>query len=220
MSEVNNTAADSTNAVEHKDPTQTAADSLYQTKPDEVKVDNNGAAQEQKVDAKADEQTSKEEKSGDEKSPIEYKFEVGEDSPVTQEHLDKIAEYAKERGLSQEAAQKLVDMQAETLKTQRQGLVDEFKRTADGWRTTAQADKEIGGDNFNRNVELAKRVVDKFGSESFKKALNETGFGNHPELLRTFVRIGQKMGDDTLVVSGATSNKSRPIEDLFYGSKT
>lgn len=215
MSDATNTAADSTNAVEQKDPTQTAADSLYQTKPDEVQVDKNEPAQEQKVDAKAE---VKDEKAGEEK-PVEYKLEIGEDSPITKEHLDKIAEYAKERGLSQEAAQKLVDMQAETLKTQRQGLVDEFKKTADGWRATAQADKEIGGDGFNRNVELAKRVVDKFGSEAFRKALNETGFGNHPELLRTFVRIGQRMGDDTLVVSSATSTKVRPMEDLFYGSK-
>lgn len=217
MSETVNAAADTTNAAEQKSAEQTAAESLYQAKPDEAKVESKESAPEQKAEAKADESAKQDEKTD---KPVEYKFEVGEDSHITKEHLDKIAEYAKERGLSQEAAQKIVDLQAETLKAQRQTLAEEFKKTADGWRNTAQADKEIGGENFNRNVELAKRVVDRFGSEQFKKALNETGFGNHPELLRTFIRIGQRMGDDTLVVPSATSTRSRPIEDLFYGAKT
>lgn len=217
MSEVNTSAADTTNA-DANTAEVSAADKLYPDTAAATATAEAKAASDVKEDASKPQET--EAKKDDAQAvPDKYEFEVDEDSPISDEHLDKIAAYAKERGLSQEAAQKLVDMQAETLKTQQENLSSEFKKTADGWRDAARADKEIGGDGFNRNVELAKRVVDKFASAEFKKALNETGFGNHPELLRTFVRIAAAVGEDTLVVPGASSSKAKSFEDLFYGSK-
>jgi hypothetical protein len=220
MSEATTAAADTTNAAETvEQTTQSAADTLYpETKTEQVDAKATETPAE-KVEAKTTETEATEKAESAEKAPDKYEFEVDEDSLITDAHLDQIAKYAKEHKLSQEAAQKVVDLQAETLKTQRQSLQDEYKRTTETWLGAAKADKEIGGDAFNRNVEISRRVVDRFASPEFKKALNETGFGNHPELLRTFVRIGQAMAEDTLVVQGATSSKTRSMEDVFYGSK-
>jgi len=220
MSEATTAAADTTNAAETvEQTTQSAADTLYpETKTEQVDAKATETPAE-KVEAKTTETEATEKAESAEKAPDKYEFEVDEDSLITDAHLDQIAKYAKEHKLSQEAAQKVVDLQAETLKTQRQSLQEEYKRTTETWLGAAKADKEIGGDAFNRNVEISRRVVDRFASPEFKKALNETGFGNHPELLRTFVRIGQAMAEDTLVVQGATSSKTRSMEDVFYGSK-
>ena len=67
----------------------------------------------------------------------------------------------------------------------------------DKWREAAEADPEIGGENFQANSQLAARAVQKFATPEFIDILRETGYGNHPELIKVFVNIGKAMGEDT-----------------------
>ncbi len=135
-------------------------------------------------------------------APEKYELKLPEDSQLDEAVLDRTAAYAKKRGLSNADAQELVDQQD-------QAVADHLKAArgiADGWVAEVKADKELGGDNFKKSSELAKRVVNRFGSDAFKTALIDTGMGNHPELLRFCYNIGLQMGDDTLVVPGTTSS--------------
>lgn len=225
MSNETPAAADATNAADAK-PTD-IADKLYaDTKPADAEKPAEVQAEPAAADAQGDSKPAESNESKPDatepadKVPEKYTFEVDEASHITDAQLEKIAQYAKEQGLSQEDAQKLVDMQVETMNGQVAEQQEQFKQMTNEWKAKASQDKEIGGTEFNRNVELAKRVVDKFASDDFKKALNDTGFGNHPELLRVFVRIGQAFGEDRLVLQGAQNSKPRSIEDIFYGAKT
>lgn len=153
-------------------------------------------------------------------APKEEKLELKlpDGSLLDQSALDGIAQLAKEQGLSPKQAQALVEKQAATLKAYSDKVVSDWTKQREAWSEAIKADKEIGGDQMPKSVELAKQVVSKFGSEDFRKALNETGFGNHPELVRIFARIGKMIGNDTLVrasTSPATSKK--PLEEVFYG---
>ena len=89
-----------------------------------------------------------------------------------------------------------------------------------GWEETGKDDKEIGGDGYDKNIELGKRVIDKFGSKEFKELLNTSKYGDHPEVQRTFIRIGKLMGEDMLVKSGSHNTDSKSMEDTFYGPET
>ena len=42
-----------------------------------------------------------------------------------------------------------------------------------------------------------------FATPALKAALNETGFGNHPELVRLFVKIGKSLSEDSFTTKGA-----------------
>ncbi len=68
------------------------------------------------------------------------------------------------------------------------------------------------------NVELAKRVVDRFGTDPLKKSLSESGLGNHPELVRLLVRIGKSMSEDQLVIAGhKPSETKKSAADILFG---
>lgn len=153
--------------------------------------------------------------------PEKYDLKLSDDSPFDAVFLERIAAEARERGLSNEDAQKLIDRDDRIVTgyIQAQGAL--LRKTSEAWVEEAKTDKEIGGSGFKKNIETARRYVDRFGSESLKKALNETGLGNHPELIRMIVRAASTMADDTLVMpKGQASAGKRPMEEAFYGKST
>lgn len=149
--------------------------------------------------------------------PQAYDIKLPEGSALNPAHVDTVKTFAKENNLSNEQAQKVLERDHAAVTDMHQQL--EQKKSE--WIKTASNDPEIGGEEFTRNAELSKRVIARFGSEGLKKQLNETGLGNHPELVRTFVRIGKLMSEDQFIFPGGaqqTEKESKSIEDKFYGS--
>lgn len=145
-------------------------------------------------------------------APEKYDLKLSEDSVLGKRALERIEAYAKEQGLSNEQAQAIVDGEAEAVAK----FVDE---QSNEWANQTKNDKEIGGEGFKKNVETAKRVIDKFGSDTLRKELNKTGYGNHPELIRLLSRIGKAMNEDELVIPGAQAGTKRSREEIFYGKE-
>lgn len=155
------------------------------------------------------------------KVPEKYDLKLPENSLLDAAHLEKISSYAKEKGFSNDMAQALLERESLAVESYNNAQKDTLQKIGESWVSEAKNDKEIGGEAFKQNTELAKRVVDRFGTDPFKKALNETGLGNHPELLRVFTRIGKAMSEDKLIVPGAqAASGKRSIEDIFYGAST
>lgn len=144
--------------------------------------------------------------------PEKYELKMPEGSPLDQEALTRVETYAKANKLSNEEAQKLLEVENTAVKTfaeQQQTKMETLKNT---WAEESKNDKEFGGQAFAQNVELSRRVVEKFGSQAFKAALNETGLGNHPELIRMLSRIGKAVGEDELVVGKTAAGKETPTD--------
>jgi len=148
--------------------------------------------------------------------PSEIKLAVPEGSYLDATVVERIAAESKARGLTQEQAQARLNEAHEAVATYAKGQQDELETEKKMWLDMLKADKEIGGVAFDENVTLAKRAVDAFGSDSFKKALNESGLGNHPELVRTFARIGRSIADDKFVRPGHTPAAKKTPEQVFY----
>ena len=51
---------------------------------------------------------------------------------------------------------------------------------------------------------MARRAVRAFGSDQLSDLLNETGLGNHPEMIRAFAKIGAEL---------STSNQFKDAEE-------
>ena len=60
--------------------------------------------------------------------------------------------------------------------------------------------KREWGTNYDSKIDMAQRAFAQFSSPEFSKLMDETGLGNHPELLKAFSKIGEMLGDDHLVV--------------------
>lgn len=149
--------------------------------------------------------------------PEKYELKLAAGALLDQTRVDDIAAYAKQNGLSQEQAQGLLDREQSAVASFAQNQQTQIKQTTDAWLESVKSDKEIGGDKFNENVEMAKRVITKFGTDDFKQQLDKTGLGNHPELIRVFSRVGKAMSEDQLVLPGAkTKAPAKDLADRIY----
>lgn len=151
------------------------------------------------------------------KVPEKYELKTPEGSKLSAQDVEEIASYCKERGFSQEQAQAQIERESKLKENFEKQSLAQLESATQEWMETAKADKEIGGEEFPRSAELAKRVVSRFGTPEFKKELERTGLGNHPELVRVFVRIGKAMSDDQLVLPGSQTQQPVDIAEKFYG---
>jgi hypothetical protein len=172
----------------------------------------------EKKEEKAEEKKETSEKK-EEKKEIVYSLKLPEGSKLQKAQADEIAAYAKEQGLSKEQAQKQLERESKLASDFETQSLNQLKEATGQWLEAVKTDKEIGGEGFPKNAELAKRVVTRFGTPEFKAELERTGLGNHPELVRVFVRIGQAMSDDQFVQPGSQSTPKKDIAEKFYGGE-
>ena len=78
------------------------------------------------------------------------------------------------------------------------------------WIARSQNDPDFGGAKFGTNLALAKQTVDKYGTAGLKQALEKTGFGSHPELIRFVVKVGR-----ALAGTQAAAKPKKSIGELF-----
>lgn len=150
-------------------------------------------------------------------APEKYEaFKMPEGVTLDEELVGELGKAAKELNLSQEQAQKVADLgakQAAKLKTTLEATIAKARTE---WADAARADKEIGGDKFNENLGFAKKAMDQFATPEMRAILNQSGLGNHPEMIRCFHRVGKAMAEDKFV-SGAAPGADKDIADRLYG---
>jgi len=115
------------------------------------------------------------------------------------EDLQFIADMAQQSGLPAKEASEFL-RRSEIY----QNILQE--KTAEAWTEASRTDPEFGGAQFDANLAVAKRGYNMFASDELKSILEQTGYGNHPEVLRLFHKIGKLMGEDKFVGGGASSS--------------
>jgi len=176
-----------------------------ETKPDEKTVDSNAKV----VDVK-DDKTKPDDK------PIEYTdFKLPEGFEAEPDTLGNFKTLAKEYKLTQEQAQKLVDLQASLATRQSKITEQQWADVQKGWRDSATGDKEYGGKEFNANIGVAKKALDKYGTPELKQAIELTGMGNHPEFIRLLYRVGKTLTEDK-VMGGQETGAKPDAAKLLY----
>ncbi len=148
-------------------------------------------------------------------APEKYEFQAGEGVELDAEALKDFEPVARELNLTNEQAQKLVDAYPKILAGVQQRQADAWQAQTEEWAATVKADKDIGGDKLTANLGVAQRALDTFGTPALKEYLNGTGLGNHPELVKAFVKVGKAMSEDG-VVTGKESGQ-RSAAEVLYG---
>lgn len=158
-----------------------------------------------------------EKKEGDkpEGAPEKYEFQAAEGVELDTEALKEFEPVAREMNLTNEQAQKLVDVYPKILAGVQQRQAETWQQTTEQWAADVKADKEIGGDKLPSNLSAAQRALDQFGTPELKEYLNTTGLGNHPDLVKTFVKIGKAMSEDGMVTGG--NDGQRSAAEVLYG---
>lgn len=161
-------------------------------------------------------------------APEQYDIKV----PATAKGIDaaiveRTAAIARAQGLGNDAAQKLLDGVVAEVAAQNAAQVEAWKPGGSQWaardtewRTAALADAEIGGsaEKLAKSVELAQKVMAKFGGEDVVAFLKETGLGSHPAALKLLAKIGAAMSESSLVVGApAGSSGAKTTAEKLYG---
>lgn len=181
------------------------------TKPDPNVKKPDGLADEKKDDGKPDDKAKSE---NEYLGAVEtYDIKTPEGFEVDEEIKGEFTTAAKEIGLSQKGVERLVAIQTKMEENQ-------AKRTADlvkAWGEDVRKDKEIGGKDFEANAAYGRQFLADFGNEKVGVLLDKTGLGNHPEVVRMFVRAGKAMGE-ARAEKGGNSNDKKDAAEILYGS--
>jgi hypothetical protein len=162
----------------------------------------------------------------------EYNLTLGKDSALDNAVLEKTVAIARGLGLSQNAAQRMLEhfegVTAERLTARQTEYAPGgsfWTEQVKTWEKAALADPDLGGtpEVLAANVKEAQRVFDTFFDPEVKEFLDVTGFGSHPQFLKGFVKLAKAFSEGTLrrPGSGAPEGGRRdgPVEDRFYKKK-
>lgn len=143
-------------------------------------------------------------------------FTIADGVQMDADVLNDFKGLAKEFGLTQEGAQKLIDLQTALVAKQEQQYQAQLAEQAQQWQASLKSDKDFGGDRYDQSVQTAVKAVEQFGSPELRQLLNDSGLGNHPELVKFCHRIGKALSEDSLVLGGTQqSRESDPAKRLF-----
>lgn len=178
-------------------------------------TDDKSSADDTGTDDKSDSDDAGEE--GSDSSLKTYAdFEMPEGVQIDETLLAEAVPIFKELELSQEQAQKLVDFQAQQVQAGTQKQVDAFNQLKTDWLDQSKKDGEFGGDKFDENVKVARSAVAQYGTPELKQLLEDHGVGNHPELIRFMVRVGQTLKPDVPGAEGHSTSKAEDRVSILY----
>jgi hypothetical protein len=147
--------------------------------------------------------------------PEDYDLSAPEGFDLDEGVSTKFREFAAERNWSKEDVSALKDMQIELYRKQAEAHAEQVA----AWGEELKTDKEIGGAKYQQNVGAGIQFRDAFFDKEAKDLFNKTGLGNHPAIVRGFVRAGLLMGEQG-TISGGSKNKSESLIDAMYGDAT
>ncbi|HBV6755437.1 TPA: peptidase [Klebsiella oxytoca] len=174
-----------------------------------------GAEQNDKADKQDGEKPEEKDEQKPEGAPEKYEFQAGEGVELDVEALKDFEPVARELNLTNEQAQKLVDAYPKILAGVQQRQTEAWQAQTEQWAADVKADKEVGGDKLTANLSAAQRALDQFGTPELREYLDGTGLGNHPELVKAFIKVGKAMSEDG-VITGKESGQ-RSAAEVLYG---
>jgi hypothetical protein len=153
-----------------------------------------------------EEETASPEKKEDSKElekvavPEKYEFKLPEGMTLDEGTLDVFSPIFKELGISNEGAQRLVNayipLIQSTVDKQKQEAQKDYQAIVEGWK--ADTMKELGSESKEALAACGK-ALNKFGSKELRELMQETGVGNHKEMVKFMVKIGKTISEDALV---------------------
>jgi hypothetical protein len=145
--------------------------------------------------------------------PDKYDFKLPEGVQMGDKDLGAYSAVARELNLTQDAAQMLLDKMGPVIAGRHVETLTEAKAQ---WLESTKVDKEYGGDKLQENLGVAKKALDTFGTPELRTLLNESGLGNHPEIIRAFYRAGKAISEDGFISGGRNNGASGdPAKTLF-----
>lgn len=144
-------------------------------------------------------------------------FTLPEGMEMDADVLGEFKNLAKELNIPQAKAQQLIDFQTQLATKQAEQYQAAATKQAQDWAASIKSDPELGGENYDKSVASAIKVIQSFGDPALTELLNTSGLGNHPALFKFCHRISAAISEDKFVLPGSQTNapKEMTIVDAF-----
>lgn len=127
--------------------------------------------------------------------PEKYEFKVPEGMTLDQALVDKVSPMFRELKLTQEGAQKLVDIYNEIVTASANAQAANFKQfLKESYDETL---KELGA-NYKEQLAYVAKVRDRFLSEETQEMLDASGLSNNKAFILDLIKLGKLISEDKL----------------------
>jgi hypothetical protein len=154
------------------------------------------------------------------KPPEKFVLKAPEGVKLEPAYLEKAGADYQALGVTQDAAQKLLERDLAAQKAAHESNVSAIKQTNDQWAKDLQADKDFGGTKFSENAEMAKRGLDYVDPDgSMRKAMETLGVNNWPPFVKSWAKVGRMLAEDKLhaPTNAIPDRKLTPEERMAQG---
>lgn len=152
-------------------------------------------------------------------APEKYEFKAPEGATFDTEVLGEFEGVAKELGLSQENAQKVLDRVGPKIAARQvEAIKAQVEISKKAWTEEAKADTEFGGDALDENLGTAEKALEAFGTPKLRELLTQSGLSHHPEVVRFMFRAGKALAPDGKLVSGQPSGAAKTAKTFYSAS--
>lgn len=159
-------------------------------------------------------------------APASYDLKLPKESLLAEQAIERTAAFARERGLSQEVAQAVLERQNEAIASFVEGQKALLAAQSDQWLADCRQCKTYGGEAFKENAANVERLMDRFAAvhpaeaKELREFLRTTGYGNHPSFFRLMAYIAKSTANDkTVIGAGAPPPKAKTFAEAIYGSE-
>lgn len=83
------------------------------------------------------------------------------------------------------------------------------------WVDELKADKDFGGEAYDKNVATAVKGVEAVGSPGLRQLLDQTGLGSHPEFVRAFKKVGELVADAPFATGAQPAQSASPAARMY-----
>lgn len=151
--------------------------------------------------------------------PITYEaFKTPDGVTLDEAKLGEFTKIAAEAKMPQEVAQKMIDLYTAEAKQVAEAPMRAWTELQSKWQDEVRSDPVIGGQNLDKNLAATKAGINALLGEdakSFFEALNITGAGNNPAILRGLMKAAAPHAPATPVGGNPGSGTKSPGQTLY-----
>jgi hypothetical protein len=147
--------------------------------------------------------------------PEKYEWKNEGDLKIATPVMTAYEKAAREAGLSQDSAQKMLDSLRTTV---HENAVQRHEAQVREWADSLSAHPTLGGDKLEETGANMRRVMAEFGSPALQGLLMESGLGWHPAVAELLNSIAKKVGGDRIVTGAPPTGSAEDQAKKFYNA--
>lgn len=173
-------------------------------------------------EAKPDDKAAEGEQAPDESAPFSIEVPKGmEDySAEFTGYSDAVNGFLKDnpKATARDALKWAAEYQSQAAQKGGADAVKQFNDTVTAWENEIRSDPDMGGANYDKTVQDARKGIEVFGNDALRKVLSESGLGSHPEVLRAFAKAG-KQAQESPILGGEGNKGGTSFAGALFGGK-